>query len=537
MAIDVRGLTNEYPEWGGLYKMADSLERRQLRKDQLATTQATKRNSTANFLAGYLDPKDYLSGTAHDPMILQGIEEAMQHGSRLAASGADNSTLLMALGPMVNKLSTYSANAKNINKQVDDAIAGMRADKQEGYDWAKLKQEALNRAFYKPNAEGAVELDPTQADPSVDWIGKVIEESPEKVTTAEGFDVFAKNAGMKTTLQDEFDVDKFGNSTRRKVNLTAQNYLQPVVDKGKVRDFVPMYTEASDDGEPLMHLFTDKQGNQTKAPVRLLDKKIYEGLPKGMKDYIRGQVKTKIKEYQGATGEEIPLNSAKAELVGLALAYDEFNRPTRKTPKIEYVNKDNLSPQQISLNVGMTPEALQNVEDKAAAGKRGRLGVTGGDLNVLQTVGQVFKGDADLSQIATVDKNGRKVYDVTQLMPGGGLKAGRGADYDFKGIYFDPRARELVVDKETTDRFNMKSIKTESIPEKDIGKFLYQIAESNGVNYTQVRQMLDEMGYKNGKFQGAKDAAAQMEFEERAKKKSWRETLTTNPFGAAKFNP
>src|SRR5688572_4110579 len=316
MAVDVSGFKNEYQDWGGLYKMADNLERRQLRKDQLAAQQAGKRGAAGTFLQNFLDPKDHLSGTAFDPMIIQGLNEAMQKGSQLAIAGADTPTLMMALGPMVNKLTTYSSNAKNINKQVDDAINNMKADKQEGYDWAALKQEALQKAFYKQGAEGQNELNPDQADPSVNWVMKAIEDSPEKVTTPEAFDLYAKNAQMTKTANDIMTMDPMGRTNRTKVHLTAQNYLTPEFNKDKtIKDFVPFHDEATEKGQPLYHLFDDGKGGKTKAQVRLLDEKLFDSFRPGQVNYIRGQVKQHLQEYEDATGEKISMDSPKAKLV------------------------------------------------------------------------------------------------------------------------------------------------------------------------------------------------------------------------------
>lgn len=533
MAIDTRGLTNQYPEWAGLYKMADSLNEKSLRQQALSAQNANKRGAAGAFLQNYLDPKDYMSGTAFDPMILQGLQDAMQQGARLAASGADSPTLMMALGPMVNRLTTYSTSAKNINKQVDDAINNMKADKQEGYDWAALKREALQNAFFKQDEKGQSVLDPDKADPSIDWVQKAIEMSPEKVTTPEAFDLYAKNAQVNKSLQDILVSDPYGNTSQTKAHLIAQNYLTPEYndDKkskeyGTLKDFVPIHDVATEKGNPLYHNFTDAKGNVTKAQVRLLDEKIFDSLRPGQINYIRGLVKQHLKEYTDSTGEIITENSPQAKLVARALAYDELNKPTRKAKNVEYVHKDKLSPQQTTLNVHMKPEYLESERATAAARKQGRLDVTGGeDLNALQVIGKVFNRDPDYSGGDLIDKHGKKVIDITAKMPGGGLKTGPGLAYEFGGIFFDPKSRSLVVEKITKDRFTNKITTPETITEKQIGPFLRNIAESNGIRYSQVRKFLDEMGYKDGKFTKAVDNSAALEFEEREKLKPWRDVF------------
>lgn len=535
MAIDVRGLTNQYPEWAGLYKMADSLNEKSLRQQTLAAQSANKRGAAGAFLQNYLDPKDFMSGTAYDPMILQGLQEAMQQGARLAASGADSPTLMMALGPMVNRLTTYSTNAKNINKQVDDAIANMKADKQEGYDWAALKRESLQNAFFKQDESGKMVLDPTKADPSIDWVQKAIEDSPEKVTTPEAFDLYAKNAQVNKSLNDIMTMTPMGKTHRTKAHLTAQNYLTPEFNPDEtIKDFVPYHDMATESGNPLYHVFDDGKGGKTKAQVRLLDEKLFDSLRPGQINYIRGQVKQHIKEYEDASGEKISMDSPKAKLIARALAYDELNKPTRKSTNIEYVQQDKYSPQQVTLNVHNTPEYLASERATAAARKQGRMDVEGEESpNAIQAIGKVFNGDPEYLAGGVIDKHGKKVIDITSKIPGGGLKTGPGIDHDLGGIYYDPEARSLIVEKITKDRFSNKITTPETIPENQIGQFMNKIAESNGIRYPQVRKLLNEMGYKNGKFAKAVDNTAALEFEEKAKEKSWRDALKS-PFSQNK---
>lgn len=521
---------NEYPEWGGLYKMTDSMERRNLRQDQLAAQQAGKKGAAGTFLANYLDPKDYLSGTAYDPMIIQGLQEAMQSGAKLAAAGADTPTLMMALGPAVNRITKYSTSAKTINKQVDDFINNMKADKQEGYNWAALKEEALRNAFYKTDESGKLVLDPDKADPSVNWVMKAIQDNPDKVTTPEAFDLYAKNAQMTKSLQDVTDTDKFGNPTRSKLNLTAQNYLKPVIEKGRVKEFVPYYDEATEAGEKLMHTFTDEKGQKVKAPVRLLDEQLFESLRPGQLDYIRGQVKSKLKEYEDMTGEQININSPKAKLVARALAYDELNKPTRKATNVEYVQSEKLSPQQVTLNVHGTQQYLDAEKAVATARAIGRQVGKPAKANAIEAIGKIFNGDPEFTQGNIIDKEGRKVIDVTSVFPGGGLKSGRGSNLEYKGIYFDPKNKALIVDEEEEGPFNLKTNKTEIIKQEDIGKFMYRIATANGLQYSEVRKILDDMGYKGGAFKKAADVSPRVDFEERQKQKSWRDVMT-KPFG------
>jgi len=536
MALDLRGFMEEPNQWTGLYHVADQLEKRKLRADQLALQQQSRRAAAGTFLQNYLDPKDMLTGTAYDPMIVQGMQAAMQQGAKLAAAGADAPTLMMALGPMVNKLSLYSTNAKTINKQVDEQIKLMRESGLTGYDYSALKDEAMRNAFYKRDKNGAQTLiDPSEIDPSANYVQKAIEANPGKLTTAAGLDLFAKNSPMSKTLYDRQKYTGMGELDRSKVHLIGQTWLTPERDKsGSITDLVPKHDVATEGGQPLIHDFKDEQGKVTRAPVRLLSEDVFDDMMQrrpDIADYIKGVVSQHLGEYKDKSGQAIGINDPKAKMVARAIAYDELNR--RKSATIERADIiDKPSPAQISVNVGSTPQALQLVEDKAAASSRGHQSVTGINkpANAIEVFGRVMNNDPEMLQGETIDKNGRQVYDITSIFPGGGLMAGRGANFKYKGIYYNPSERSIIVDKEHTDQFGLHFNQSETIPEKEIGKFIYKIAQSNGISYNQVKGMLEKFGYSKGKFSKAlpySDNSAEKDFENR---KTWHKAIKS-PFG------
>jgi hypothetical protein len=527
MPLDLSGFNNSPQQWGGLYQAANNLEKRKLRTDQLAAQQQSKRASAGAFLQNYLDPKDLLTGTQFDPMILDGLQSAMQQGAQLAAAGADSPTLMMALGPMVNRLTKYSTNAKNINKQVDDQITKMKESGHIGYDYGKIKEEALKNAFYKTDANGQMKLDPDQADPSVDWVTKAIQASPEKVTTSVGWDTFADKAKMKDEPLSVTSYDKFGKMNKHEVNVKYQEYMVPEHEigkdgkpTGKIAGFVPKYQTAVDNGQPIMHTFNGKDGKPVKAPVRVVDEALFDGLPQGLQDNIKGQVKLHLGEFETATGEKIPMGSPRAKLVARALAYDELNRPQRNfgTKGFKTVN-DKPSPQSISLNIGGTEEFLDNARKKAEAQAEGRLEAKDkfrSDAGTSFT--QIIGGNPQYLQGDPIKKGGKEVYDVTGTFPGGGLKAGTGANYQYGGIFFNPRDRSFLIEKEMpANQYGQKTVTEETIQEKDFGSFLYKLAKSNGMSYSEVEQMLKEMGYKGGKFTKTPDLGPMMDHNARQK--------------------
>lgn len=556
MPLDLRGFTEQPNQWAGIYHAADQLEKRKLRQDQLDLQKQSRRAAAGTFLQNYLDPKDLMTGTAYDPMIVQGLQAAQQQGAQLAAAGADAPTLMMALGPMVNKLTQYSTNAKTINKQVDDQIKLMRESGLTGYDYGKLKDLAMKSAFYKQGANGQEMIDPGEVDANTNYLQKVIQENPEQVTTAAGLDLFAKNSPMQKQLYDQANYDRYGNMSKAKVHLIGQNWLQPEysTEKGKqdsITGLVPKHDVATENGNPLFHEYTNELGKTTREPVRLLSENVYDDMMQrrpDIADYMRGVVKQHLNEYKDQTGKEISINDPRSKMIARAIAYNELNN--RKTPSIENAEVNNKPSSVVAnLNVQSTDKYLQNVYDKAAAAKGGRASVLSPEeeaklykRNVGEVLGDVFKGKENLSssqylngKVSLSDgtkkefKN-RSVVDILSSMPGGSLKAGSGVDYDYKGIYFDPKSRSIIVGKETTTPGGSKVTNYDEIPEANIGQFINKVAEANGIPKAGVPALLEKIGYKDGKFQqnsstssATVPAGAAKDWEKIKKQKPWRE--------------
>lgn len=538
MPLDLQGFTQPANQWAGIYHAADQLEKRKLRQDQLALQQQSRRAAAGTFLQNYLDPKDLMTGTAYDPLIVQGLQAAQQQGAALAAAGADAPTLMMALGPMVNKLTQYSTNAKTINKQVDDQIKLMRESGLTGYDYGKLKDLAMKSAFYKQGANGQEMVDPGEVDPSANYLQKVIEEHPEQVTTAAGLDLFAKNSPMQKTLTDQANYGPLGKLNKSKVHLIGQNWLQPEYSteagkQGLITGLVPKHDVATENGNPLFHEYTNELGKSIREPVRLLSENVYDDMMQrrpDIADYMRGVVKQHLKEYKDQTGKEIAINDPRAKMVARAIAYNELNN--RKTPSIENANiNDKLSQAEIHLNMANDPRYYTMLENEAQARAQGKENVTGVNkpVNAADVIGRVFNNDPETLQGQMIDKDGKRVFDITTLFKGGGLQAGRGANFKFKGIFYDPSSRSLTVDKEHTDQFGLKFPSTETIPEAKIGQFIRTIATSNGISINQVKTLLEKMGYKNGKFTKA-NAPRQLYEDDINRRKTWMESFKS-PLG------
>lgn len=534
MALDVSDFVVKQPDWGGLYKAADTMEQRMYRQSMLQDRQETRRNQSASFLNNYLDQKDYLSGTAYDPVIIGGLHTAMQHGAYLASQGVDSPTIMMALGPMVNRLNDYSNRAKGVSKQVDDDIKLMQQNGYKGYDYAKIKSYALDNAFYDTDEKGNKSLNPDKADINTHWVQQAIENNTSDVTTSAGLDEFAKTSPMQRIGADTYIRDPFGKTSRTKVHFTGQNWLVPEFDKDKVATgLVPKHDIATEGNNPITHWVQDANGKNIQKNIRLLDEGFYDDISKKRPDvanYINGEVKQHLKEYLASTGEEIPLNSPKAKLVGRAILYEELDR--RKAEGIDILSDPNKqSTFRTNLNIRESPEYLQQLSDESAAKAKGYAagkGLTAAqmmkkfDRNTVESIGDIFNNKADSLHGDEVTYKGRTTIDVTAALPGGGLKKGRGENEVYKQILYDPAKRSLIVSTETKDDLGMKHTETEEKPEKDMEAFLYKIAEANGVNKGYVKTLLDNMGYANGKFKNPaalpSDLAGKIDSESRTNK-------------------
>lgn len=510
------------------------MEQRMYRQSMLQDRQETRRNQSAAFLNNYLDQKDYLSGTAYDPVIIGGLHTAMQHGAFLASKGVDTPTIMMALGPMVNRLNDYSNRAKGVSKQVDDTIKLMQQNGYKGYDYAKIKDYALNNAFYDTDDKGNKTLNPDKADINTNWVQEAIRQNAGDVTTSAGLDAYAKESPINKTSTEIFQYSPTGTRTRNKVHLIGQSYLVPEVDKnGVTTGLVPRHDVALEQGNPIEHWTTDSNGKPVKSHVRLLDEGEFEKMVDkrpDVADHIRSLVERHLSEYEAQNSEKIPIDSYKAKLVARAIGYDELNK--RKSSTIESIQDLNKpSSFQANLNLRETPgylKQLYNESEAHAEGTAAGKGLTPEQeakkfkRNTVEALGDIFNNVSTALEGERVTYKGRTAIDVTQSLPGGGLKKGRGEEDAYKQVLYDAGKRKLIVTTESKDELGMKKKETEEIPEKDADKFMYKMAEANGVPKGYVSTLLERMGYKNGKFTKAgkidSDLSGQLDAESRTDK-------------------
>src|ERR1700743_481468 len=451
MALDLSGFNTPENNWEGLQRAGNIIASQRKEDQEIATQKAARTTATSKFLTDYLDPKDHLTGTAYDPQIVGGLQSLLQQGQQLAAKGADTNTILMALGPQVAKITDYQTKAKLINDQIKSGVQKLKA--YAGYNPEAIETEAKKAAFYGP--DGKLK-DISQIDPNTDWISEVAKNNPELITSGKGLDDFVAKTPQAEYLRN--DTTAYGGRSRNvKVEAKHPFYMDVKRDaKGNIAtdangqeigmDIVgsPML---GDDNKPIIN-------PQTGQPFVALDKNYFNAIMThnpDIADYIRGQVN---QHFRAAGAKQLPAEgSAQWDMMARHILGDELKTRDKSSFRVSDIEKE--SAPAIKVELGRDKSALDATADYEAAlklkgdyaylnPKTGKAGST----NAVQAIGKIFNNDPDFLQGEQKDVKGRNVIDVTNYMPGGGLKTGRGSDEVYKSIYYDPQKRSLLVESQ-----------------------------------------------------------------------------------------
>lgn len=502
MAVDVSNFIIQPDNDAGLYQAANTLRQTQYREAQLQNQRTARMTATSNFIKNALDRKNFLNGSPGD--IVQGklIDDALNQAYQMASKGVDAPTIMQSVGPLVERASAYNINSKLINKNIDDQLSRLKQYK--GYNLDNIKQAALANAFFDTDpktGQRTLKQDIGSIDPSIDYVhGAINNASPgDALTTGAGLAAFAKDSPKSTRIDDFTDVDQHGNTTHHKAEITAANWEIPEKNAGGGIELVPKYQTATDGGVPLLHDFTGTDGKTATAPVRLFDENEFNKMlaqDPSAADHIKTLVRQHIKDYN-YKGNPIDINSPQAKYVAQAEAYDYLK--SQGNSKVSNVEQNKMSPQQINLNVwGTKQQQAYNTRfgRNAADNDNGPKAQAG---NAPEAMIKVALNDPDAINVPKANINGRNVLDVTGIFPKGGIKAGIGDKFRYRNVYWDGERRQFIVEKETGTPAN-KEITTETITDDKLPQFLNQIAKSNNSSPEKVRQLLQQVGYKNGAF-------------------------------------
>ena len=325
--VDVNNFIIPEQSFRGLEKVADTYKIKNVREAEMKRQEQARKSASATFLRNYLDPKDNLTGTNYDPQIVQGFDDLLQEGIKLANEGADNNMIMMALSPKVAKLNQYSVTAKGISQRIKDQLAQIPMNS--GYEKQKLEQLAKRTAFYNENGELR---DIETIDPNVDYVTETIRLHPEQVTNDAALDKFIKESPKFINTKKVKTINSRGGSEMRRAKVTAPSWAI-VDDEGNI---VPNYEVAMENGQPHNFDFTEG-GKATTSQIRLMNEKDFDSLMSnnpGIADWVRGQVVL--------AGGGTNLNTPQAKNAARAILYDELKR--RVGGGIEVIEEQKAAP-------------------------------------------------------------------------------------------------------------------------------------------------------------------------------------------------
>lgn len=512
--LDLSGFNTPEQSFGGLYRAADTVQKQRKEDQEMALQKQGRQAATSKFLADYLDPKDHLTGTNYDPQIVGGFNTILQQAQQLASKGASTPDIMMAIGPSVNKLNQYSVTAKQIDQTIKGQLQKLKP--YSGYNLEALETEAKKQAFY--GADGKLK-DLSTVDPNQDYVSMAAKNSPELVTTSKGLDDFIAKTPMNESSMTA--TTAYGGRTQQNTfDAKFHDWMTPQKDdKGNIATdengmVLPMTVKGTamldDNNKPIVN-------PQTGKPFIAIDngyfQKVMQHNP-DVADFIRGEVN---KSFKSAGAKEIPPeHSPQWDMMARHILADELQNRDHSVLKSRDIQKE--SAQAIKIDIAQNPDQLDAIARFNAAQrgtgeyaiynpKAGKAVKT----NAVEAIGKVFNNDplylsGDHTELTKDGKPiGRNVVDVTDFLPGGGLKSGRGDNDAYKGIYYDPAKRSLLVTKQ--DRVKgpdgVKAEDLEEIPESKAGIFMTRIAAANGVDPEKVSDILTKLGYKGAKFNNA----------------------------------
>lgn len=490
MGIDVSGFVNKPQEFGGLYHAAQTLEKRKYQDAQLAQQREGKRLATTKFLTDYLDPKERLTGTNYDPEIVKQLDTILGEGAALASKGASTSDIMMALGPKVGKVNEYSTKAKLINQQIKQSAERLKG--YGGYNIGALEDEAKKRAFY--GDDGKMK-DISTIDPNTDWVTEATQKTPELVTTGAGLDQFV-NKTPSATYERTHQTAYAGRTKNVRYTATHPFWEDLATDEnGQVAvdatgnpiglDVVGS-TMVGDDNKPIIN-------PDTKKPYQVMNKGHFTAIMQhnpDVADYVRGQVNRHFKE---AGAKEIPKEgSPQWEMMASSILGDELR--TRSKSSFKTIDKQSETGARVKVEIAQDPQMLAATKEYYDVTRK--EGGGGGKVPKTTTYADVLTGimnnEPDYSSGDVVDVGGKKMVDVTSLLPD--LKYSN--DQVYKHIYREPTKNSMVFEKQNGE-------KTE-VPESKIFQFMNKHSGYNNLNPEYIRKTMEGSGFEGGKFSKAK---------------------------------
>lgn len=352
MAIDVHGFVAPESDLRGLYKLSDTIERKQYKADIEKERKQAQQQADIKFLSNYFDPKEHLTGSPLDPQTNVLLSKAFNQALELNKQGASTSQILGATAPLVNQLNDYMVKGRAFNEQAK--MATQQAVKITGVNQGKLLKQMQTMAF--PIDPKTGEIDVTKFDPNNDYADLALRSGD--VYDNQGFDEFIKGAKLNTVVGKAKSTNSKGGFTRHDAELSAPNFYVSETDAdGNHIGFVPAHEIATEEGSQLMHEFRGEDGKTVKAPIRLLDKQVFNDLPPAAKGYVLQEARRYANEHG------IELNSVQAENFARAIAYDELNSKSKKYGTVKNITETKAAPIKNVTNVNVNAGGSSPIND------------------------------------------------------------------------------------------------------------------------------------------------------------------------------
>lgn len=285
MAVDVRNFVSEPTSTEGLDRLAYNLQVQRAQKLKAQQEADVKQTASTKFFANYLDDKEKFTGTKYDPITHQLLSSSLNDAIGLIKQGANDSDVLAAISPKVNRVNEYTNRAQTYAANKKNYIDRLKGTK--GIDLEKLSSEIDKQAF----PEGS---DVTKVDPTINYGDMALKNGD--VFNSEGFDESFKNAPKNTDVGVVKYTNKKGGMEREKVKLTAPYYAVSEKDAdGNHIGFVPKFQTATNEGNDLLHTFETEQG-KVNAPIRLYDRELFNQMPASEKGYLLQETRNYAKQ-------------------------------------------------------------------------------------------------------------------------------------------------------------------------------------------------------------------------------------------------
>jgi len=333
MALDLRGFVTPEQDFQGLDKLNNNLHRKNAMAAQASKEAEAKKTASTKFFSNYLDDKAKFTGTKYDPYTHELTTNALSQAMDLVKQGVNDTDILAAISPLVNKASQYTQSAQQYSlnkKQALERIKGVQG----------IDPQKFSDAYDKLAWEGK---DPTQVDPNADYADQALRGAD--VYNNEGFQEHFKNAKRNTTVENVQRTNARGGTTRNQEEISGETYLVPDYDKkGDFAGMVPKYQTIQDNGQELIGKFHTDKG-MVDAPIRALDDSEFNRLPNAAKAFAIQEARRYAKE------KNIPMVDSRVEFLAKSIAYDELKPLQSVTHKTVEQVKANPAPR-ITVNVG-----------------------------------------------------------------------------------------------------------------------------------------------------------------------------------------